>query len=92
LRWLCPFRDGQAAEQQVLEQQRIQELIGHIEYWLTRKSDAAEHIPPGLTLISYIRYRIGVEHPNNSHVQPEQGYTDEFIEYALAESKYVFGR
>jgi hypothetical protein len=79
-------------EREVAEQKRIESWVGHIEYLLTRKPDAATRLPPGLSLLSYIRYRISQEHPNNQYLRPQDGLTDEFIQYAISESKYVFGR
>jgi hypothetical protein len=79
-------------ERKAAEQKRIESWIGHVEYLLTGKPDAASHLPRGLTLLSYIRYRINREHPDNTYVREEDGYTDQFIQYAVEESKYVFGR
>ena len=66
-------------------------MVGHIEYLLTGKPDAAVHLPPGLDLVSYIRYRINIEHPGYQSIE-DYGITHDLINYAITESKYVFGR
>jgi hypothetical protein len=79
-------------ERAAAEQKRIESWVGHIEYLITGRPDAATLLPRGLSLLAYIRYRISREHRNNPYVRAEDGFTDNFIEYAIAESKYVFGR
>ena len=80
------------AERKAEERERMEHWVAHIEYLLTGKPDAAKFLPRGLSLLTYIRYRIGLEHPENPYVRQQDGFTDEFIAYAVDESKYVFGR
>lgn len=82
-----------ASDEQKVEESKLrtEKMICHIEYLLTGKPDAATHLPAGLDLPSYIRYRITVEHPGHKRLE-EYGITDDLINYAIAESKYVFGR
>jgi hypothetical protein len=87
-----PPRGTSDEDRAKLEKKRINGLAGHIEYLLTRKNDAALHLPSFDTFIDYMRYRIRLEHPSNPYLTAEQGYTDEFFEYALQESRFVFGR
>jgi hypothetical protein len=65
--------------------------LGRIEYLLTKRPDAAMHVPLGLSLVGYIKYRIAVEHTHDPYASG-CGITDELIEYAIAESEFVFRR
>lgn len=86
---LSPFANE---EQKAAElKSRTEQMVGQIEYLLTGKPDAASRLPSGLDLQSYIRYRINVEHPGYRRIE-DYGITDELINYAIAESRYVFGR
>lgn len=85
-------RGASEEERAVLARKRVNDLAGHLEYRLTGKSDAAEHLPEFNIFLEYMRYRIHVEHPNNPHLGPDDGFTDEFLTYALEESRFVFGR
>jgi hypothetical protein len=79
-------------EIEALAKKRANDLAGHIEYKLTGNPRAAETIPEFGRFIDYLRYRVQAEHPKNPYLGPQYGYTDEFFEYALEESRHVFGR
>ena len=74
------------------ERKRLNSLVGSIEYLLTKKPDAAVHLPEFRSLAEYMRHRIRAEHPNNPHLSSNDGFTDEFFAYALEESRFIFGR
>jgi hypothetical protein len=78
-------------EIEALATKRVNDLAGHIEYKLTGNPRAAEALPEFSRFIDYLRYRIQVEHPKNQNLGPQYGYTDAFFEYALEESRHVFG-
>jgi len=65
--------------------------LGRIEYLLTKRPDAALHIPRGLSLVGYVKYRVAIEHPHDPY-SSGCGITDELVEYAIAESELVFHR
>lgn len=79
-------------ERTVAARKQINGYIGHIEYLMTGIPDAAVHLPEFNSLTDYMRHRIRVEHPNNSNLGPDDGFTDEFFAYALEESRFVFDR
>lgn len=85
-------RGASEEERAALAKKRVNDLAGHIEYKLTGKPDAAAHLLEFNTFLEYMRYRIHVEHPKNPHLGPEDGFTDEFLAYALEESRFVFER
>jgi hypothetical protein len=85
-------RTASADEREIVEKKRINDLACAIEYRLTRKPDCAANLPEFDKFIDYFRYRISTEHPRNLHLAPEDGFTEEFLLYALEESKFVFGR
>lgn len=79
-------------EAHIAEKKRLNHLVGAIEYLLTKKADAAVHLPEFSSLTEYMRHRIRVEHPKNPSLSAEDGFTDEFFAYAVEESQVVFGR
>ncbi len=82
---------GSASEEaRIAVKKRLNGLVGHIEYLLTKKNDAAVHLPEFDSLADYMRYRIRAEHPKNSNVSAEDGFTDKFFAYAVEESRFVF--
>lgn len=87
-----PKRGASSEERAALAKKRVNDLAGHIEYKLTGNPQAAKHLPEFETFLDYMRYRIQVEHPKNPYVGPQYGYTDAFLQYALEESRHVFGR
>ena len=85
-------RGAKPEEIEALAIKRVNDLAGHIEYKLTGNPQAAETLPKFNKFIDYMRYRIELEHPKNPYLGPQYGYTDAFFEYALEESRHVFGR
>ena len=85
---------GSASEEMRIaaERKRLNSLVGSIEYLLTKKPDAAVHLPEFGSFAEYMRHRIRTEHPNNPHLSSADGFTDEFFAYALEESRFIFGR
>ena len=87
-----PNRGETPLEAQSRAQKRINDLAAHIEYKLTGNPRAAESLPEFNRFIDYMRYRVEMEHPKNPYLGQQYGYTDAFFEYALEESRHVFGR
>lgn len=87
-----PKRGASSEEIAALAKKRVNDLAGHIEYKLTGNPCAAEHLPEFESFLAYMRYRIHVEHPKNPYLGQQYGYTDEFLQYAVDESRHVFGR
>lgn len=87
-----PKCGASSEERAALAKKRVNDLAGHIEYKLTGNPQAAAHLPAFETFLAYMRYRIQSEHPRNPYLGPQYGYTDEFLQYALDESRYVFAR
>ena len=85
-------RGASSDEASALAVKRVNDLAGHIEYKLTGNPQAAVHLPAFSTFLDYMRYRIKIEHPKNPYLGSQYGYTDEFLQYALDESRHVFGR
>jgi len=85
-------RGASAEETAALARKRVNDLAGHIEYRLSGDPRAATKLPEFASFLEYMRYRIQSEHPKNPYLGPEYGYTDEFLQYALDESRHVFGR
>lgn len=73
-----------------VQKRRANDLASHIEYLITRKPYVSKDMPEFNNFIDYIKYRVAIVHKGNNHICPEYGYTDEFYQYALDESKYVF--
>jgi hypothetical protein len=73
-----------------VQKERANAIAHHIEYLITRKLCVAKEMPEFDNFIDYMKYRVSIVHTGNSHVCPEYGYTNEFYQYALDESKYVF--
>ena len=82
---------GVASEEaRIAVKKRLNGLVGHIEYLLTKKNDAAVHLPEFGSLADYMRHRIRAEHPKNSSLSEKDGFTDEFFAYAVEESRFDF--
>ena len=90
-----PYRSKRGAsseEEDALAAKRINDLAGHIEYRLTGNPRAADTLPEFTSFIEYMRYRIHAEHPKNPYLGSRYGFTEEFFQYAVDESRHVFGR
>jgi len=74
------------------EKNRANDIAGTIEFELTGKADAATHLPSFEKFTEYLRYRVKKEHPKLPYLGSEYGFTEEFYEYALYESRHVFKR
>ena len=72
--------------------EKLNHHIGAIEYRLTKQPDAAVYLPEFCSLTEYMRHRIKIEHPNDSHLSAQDGFTEDFFAYAIEESRFVFGR
>lgn len=87
-----PARGASSEDVAALAKKRVNDLARHIEYRLTGNPQAGERLPEFERFVEYMRYRIHEEHPDNPYIAPQYGCTDEFLQYALDESRYVFGR
>ena len=84
-----PERGASPQEVEALAKKRLKHLAEAIDYGLTRN---VVTLPEFAKFIDYMRYRVAIEHPKNPYLGSRYGYTDEFLEYALEESRHVFGR
>ena len=71
-------------------EERHQKMFHQLEYLTTGKVGAEHSVPQKIDLSGYLRYRVQQEHPY--HNLDHYGITQEFLNHAIEQSKYVFGK
>lgn len=72
----------------IARQKYVQDICGQADARLTKKPNAAALLPEFRSITQYLRYATLRDHPKSG--LDAETLSDEFLEYALSEAKYVY--